>query len=118
MNEYYEAEARDSALLAEIAARGEVLRRADLWTAALVHAALLIITFLAVFVLFDAAADIWPSLRSSPQPLALNGVRLALLGMAAWVFVSTARRGIQTSRMEIDLLRAEIREIQLRAAHS
>ncbi len=118
MNDYTDANGRDATLLAEIATRGEALRRADLLRAAFVHAALLLIAFLALVVLFDAATDIWPDLRSAQQSPWTNVARLGLLAMAAWIFVSTARRGALTNQNEIDLLRSEIKEIQHRAAHS
>ena len=117
MNEYAEANAKDATLLAEAAARSEAIGRADLWSAALVHAALLLIAFLALVIAYEVASDFWPAIRLAEQSPLKNIARLALLAMAAWVFVSTARRAALTRQIEIDLLRAEIKEIQKRAAH-
>lgn len=117
MNERFESDQRHVAL-ADIVARGESLRRSDLWATGFVHASLLLVFFLALVILSDAATTIWPALRIDNDDILLNLSRLALLAMAAWIFISTSRRSALTRQFEFDLLRTEIKEIQQRMPHS
>ena len=116
MNEHSRGQADDEAL-SGILARAESLRRGELWTTALVHAVSLLVAFAAVVVLFELAATMWPELRTLNDSRWVEFSSLALLAMAAWVFISAARRSSATRHIEYELLKAEIREIQQRMAH-
>lgn len=107
-----------NAQAATLLSRGESLRRSELWTTALVHAVLLLIAFLAVVTLYQIATGWWPMLEPDPEATWPLYARLMLIAMAAWIFISTARRGAQQRDIEMDLIRLEMREILQRPAHS
>lgn len=119
MNRHVPNRDGETALLAEIVMRSEMLRRNKLWMVSFTHGALLLVTFLVLVTLADSVVEIWPVLAAINQDPWLNLARLGLLAMAAWILVSSSRRNAEMTEMEVDLLRAEIRELQQhRTAHS
>jgi acyl dehydratase len=116
MNELIDADQKTVAV-ARVLARAEAIRNGDLWMTGIVHALSLLALFVAILIASDAAEKVWPWLSIAKGPF-VDLARIGLLATAAVVLISVRRRASLIGRIELELLRADIEEIQQRASHS